>query len=145
MRKRTALIVAVTLLTAVGCGSPDGGGASESDSPPPGASEAVERYVDALNDRDLPALLKIGAAPDEPWSREQADELIRSKGGKGLTITKAPITYDRMGDYMGTAALTASDKEGRPVRESIELLHEQKRWHVVLFEPPSGNKPSSAP
>jgi hypothetical protein len=105
----------------------------------------VERYVDALNDRDLKALLEVGAAPDEPWSREQADALIRSKGGKGLTITKAPIKYDRMGNYMGKAALTASDKEGRPVRETIELMHEQSRWHVVIFEWPSDGKATSAP
>jgi hypothetical protein len=130
---------------AAGCGSSGDGGASEGGSPPPGAHKAVERYVDALNDRDRAALLEIGAAPDEPWSRAQADALIRSKGGKGLTITKMPIEYDRMGNYMGKAAVAAADKEGRPVRETVELLHESSGWRVVLFEWPSEGKASSAP
>jgi hypothetical protein len=130
---------------AAGCGSSDGGGTSEGSSPPPGAREAVERYVDALNDRNQKALLEIGAAPDEPWSRAQAKALIRSQGGKGLTIREAPIQYDRMGNYMGTVAVAAADKQGQPVQETLELLHENSRWHVVLFEWPSGGKPSSAP
>ena len=145
MRRRHVLAATAALLMAAGCGPPDSGGASEGGSPPPGAYEAVERYVDALNDRDREALLEIGAAPDEPWSRAQADALIRRKGGKGLTITKAPIEYDRMGDYIGKAAVAAADKEGRPVQETVELLHENSRWHVVLFEWPSGGKASSAP
>ncbi|MEV5730780.1 hypothetical protein AB0N50_34100 [Streptomyces pharetrae] len=105
----------------------------------------MERYVDALNSRDQDALLEIGAAPDEPWSRAQADALIRSRGGKGLIITKAPIKYDRMGDYTGKTAVAAADKEGRPVQETVELLHENSRWRVILFEWPSGGKASSVP
>jgi hypothetical protein len=130
------------LLITAGCGFPGDGAAS---APPPGAYEAVERYVDALNSRDQDALLEIGAAPDEPWSRAQADALIRSRGGKGLIITKAPIKYDRMGDYTGKTAVAAADKEGRPVQETVELLHENSRWRVILFEWPSGGKASSVP
>ncbi|MET9682948.1 hypothetical protein [Streptomyces coeruleorubidus] len=105
----------------------------------------VERYVKALNARDAEGLLAVGAAPDKPWSREQANALIKSKGGKGLTITNAPIRYDRMGDYMGKVNLAAADREGRPVRETVGLLHENSRWHLVLFESPAGDKASSAP
>ncbi|MBC9713812.1 hypothetical protein H9Y04_14670 [Streptomyces sp. TRM66268-LWL] len=104
----------------------------------------MERYVEALNDRDINALLDVGAAPDERWFRQQADELIEANGGKGFTITKAPIEYEQMGDYMGKAALTASAKEGQPLRQSVDLLHENNRWHVVLFTWPEGDKATSA-
>ncbi|MEV0259052.1 hypothetical protein AB0H82_32940 [Streptomyces sp. NPDC050732] len=147
MRKQHILVATALLLTA-GCGSADaggtsdGGGNSASSSPPSGAPTAVKRYVEALNDRDMKALLKVGDAPNEPWSRKQADKIMRSKGGKGLTITKAPIQYDQMGDYMGRVALTASASEGRPLRETVDLVYEKSHWHVVLFEWP-GNKETS--
>jgi hypothetical protein len=145
MRRRHILVATISAFITAGCGSSNTGTTSDPGSPPPGASDAVERYVEALNDRDTKALLAVGAAPDEPWSRDQADRIIKSKGGKGLTITKAPIEYDRMGDYMGRAALATSDKDGQPIRESVDLMHEHNRWHVVLFEWPSGDKATSAP
>ncbi|MBO0917840.1 hypothetical protein [Streptomyces laculatispora] len=92
----------------------------------------------------MKALLEVGAAPDEPWSRKQADEIVRAKGGKGLTITDVPIQYDQMGNYMGKVALTASASEERPLRETVDLVHEKNSWHVVLFEWPS-KKETSAP
>jgi hypothetical protein len=104
----------------------------------------VQNYVQALNDRDTKALLAVGAAPDKPWSRRQANKIIESRGGKGLTITKAPIEYEQMGDYMGKAALTASDEGGKTVRETVDLIHEDGHWHVVLFEWPQSDKATSA-
>lgn len=145
MRRRRTIAAAVTLLMAAGCGSSGASSTSGSETPPPGAPEVVERYVEALNARDTEGLLAVGAAPDKPWSREQADALIQSKGGKGLTITNAPIRYERMGDYMGKVNLTAADREGRRVRETVDLVHESSRWHLVLFEWPAGDKASSAP
>ncbi|WP_415951719.1 hypothetical protein [Streptomyces sp. KLOTTS4A1] len=105
----------------------------------------MKDYVQALNDRDPEALLAVGAAPDEPWSRTQANRIIESKGGKGLTITKAPVEYERMGDYLGKALLTASDAEGNTVRETVKLIHADGRWKVILFEwPQRSDKPTSA-
>ncbi|MBB5935535.1 hypothetical protein [Streptomyces zagrosensis] len=144
MSRRRMLVATVALLLTAGCSSADAGGTSESSSPPPGARDAVKRYVEALNDRDVKALLDVGSAPDKPWSRKQADEIIRSKGGKGLTIMKAPIRYDLMGEYMGTVSLATSDSAGRSLRETVELMHEKSHWHVVLFEWPSGDKETSA-
>ncbi|MCP9957874.1 hypothetical protein [Streptomyces sudanensis] len=105
----------------------------------------MRNYVQALNERDTEALLAVGAAPDRPWSRRQANEIIESKGGKGLTLTKAPIEYERMGDHMGKATLTASGEGGKTVRETVDLIHEDGHWHVVLFEWPQSDKATSAP
>ncbi|MBM7171988.1 hypothetical protein JQK87_27070 [Streptomyces sp. G44] len=102
--------------------------------------------MQALNTRDGEALLAVGAAPDEPWSRAQAKRLIRDKGGRELTITGMPMRYERMGDHLGKAELTAASARGRPLRETVELIHERDRWHVVLFEwPPREGKPTSKP
>ncbi|MEU3556146.1 hypothetical protein [Streptomyces fragilis] len=105
----------------------------------------MRSYVKALNDRDPKALIAVGAAPDKPWSRRQASKIIDTKGGKGLTIRKAPIEYEQMGDYTGKATLTASDKGGKTVRETVELIHEDGHWHVILFEWPQSDKATSAP
>ncbi|MFD0416645.1 hypothetical protein [Streptomyces sp. NPDC127108] len=150
MSGRRMLVATIVLLLTPGCGVADAGDATDgsdnpgSISPPSGAPDAVKRYVEALNDRDVKALLEVGDAPDEPWSRKQADKIIQSKGGKGLTITKAPIKYDRMGDYMGRVALTASASEGRSLRETVDLVHVKSRWRVVLFEWPSNKETSKA-
>ncbi|MER0243469.1 hypothetical protein AAHZ94_15895 [Streptomyces sp. HSW2009] len=104
----------------------------------------MQKYVRALNDRDTKALLTVGAAPDKPWSRQQANKIIETKGGKGLVIAKAPIEYEQMGDYLGKAALTASDESGRAVRERVDLIHEDGHWHVILFEwPQRSDKPTA--
>lgn len=151
MSRRRILVATIALLLTAGCGSADAGGTSDdggnpsSSNPPSGAPDAVKRYVEALNDRDVKALLEVGDAPNKPWSRKQADKILQSKGGKGLTITKAPIRYDQMGDYMGRAALTAAASEGRPLRETVDLVYEKSHWHVVLFEWPSRDKKTSAP
>lgn len=145
MRRRDVLaatLAAAALATASACGASDAGSSS---SPPQGASDTVQNYVQALNDRDTKALLAVGAAPDEPWSRQQANKIIESKGGKGLTITKAPIEYEQMGDYTGKAALTASGEGGKTVRETVDLIHEDGDWHAVLFEWPQSDKATSAP
>lgn len=145
MSRQRILVATIALLLTAGCGSADAGGASDdSDSPPSGAPDAVKRYVEALNDRDVKALLEVGDAPNRSWSRKQADKIIQSKGGKGLTITKAPIKYDQMGDYMGRVALTASASEGRPLRETVDLVYEKNHWHVVLFEWPSNKETSKS-
>ncbi len=144
MRRRhvlAATLAAAALAAVPACGASDAGSSS---SPPPGASDTVQNYVQALNDRDTKALLAVGAAPDKPWSRRQANKIIESRGGKGLTITKAPIEYEQMGDYMGKAALTTSDEGGKTVRETVDLIHEDGHWHVVLFEWPQSDKTTSA-
>ncbi len=143
MNRQRVLLAATVLLLTVGCSSADAGGTSGESSPPPGAPDLVKRYVEALNDRDVKGLLEVGAAPDKPWSRKQAAEIIQSRGGKGLTIAKAPIRYERMGDYMGKAALTTSDTKGRTLRETVDLIHDKSHWHVVLFKWPNGDKESS--
>lgn len=145
MRMRHILTGTLALLLAAGCGSTGADPAPERGGPPPGAPEAVREYVEALNNRDTQALLTVGAAPDKPWSRRQAEQIIRDRGGRGLTINSVPIRYDHMGRHMGRASLKAADRQGAPVREALELMHEHKRWHVVLFEWPSDGKVSSKP
>ncbi|MFH9074116.1 hypothetical protein [Streptomyces alboflavus] len=150
MSRQRALVATIALLLAAGCGSADAGDASDDsggpgrNSPPSGAPDAVKRYVEALNNRDVKGLLEVGDAPNKPWSRKQADKIIQAKGGKGLTIKKAPIEYEQMGDYLGKVALTASASEGPPLRERVDLVYEQSHWQVVLFEWPS-NKETSKP
>ncbi|MFF8653165.1 hypothetical protein [Streptomyces huasconensis] len=140
----TAMVTAALFLLA-GCGTTSDDGA-ESGKPPAGAPDAVREYVKALNARDREALLAIGAAPDEPWSRARAKRIMRDKGGRGLTITGMPVRYEQMGDYLGKVDLTTASTTGRPLRETVELTHEQGRWHVVLFEWPSSEaKPTSKP
>ncbi|WP_282791642.1 hypothetical protein [Streptomyces sp. CC224B] len=61
-----------------------------------------------------------------------------------VAITKAPFAYELMGDYTGKAALTACDEGGKTVRETVDLIHEDGHWHVVLFEWPQSDKVTSA-
>ncbi|MFB7010379.1 hypothetical protein ACFCZY_11930 [Streptomyces sp. NPDC056237] len=115
----------VTLLTLTGCGSDDVKPKAGSD------RKTVEAYVDALNERDATALLKLDGARG-PAAERDAQKVINEKGGRGLEVEGIQIDYD-LGPDTGSAKITAKDSKGADYRESLTITRDGKQWHLAIL------------
>lgn len=139
------------LAFAVGCSSADDEGKSSSPSPPSasatsdGAREAVVAYVNALNSRNTAGLIEVGGVKDEKWSRHEAGQILRERGGRGWKIKDVQIEHD-MGPDTGSARLMAEDKAGEPLQDTFTVTREKGTWHLVVFtqQPAESGKESAA-
>ncbi|MFC8247175.1 hypothetical protein [Streptomyces chartreusis] len=145
------------LAFAAGCSSGDNEAKSSSPSTPSasassdGAREAVVAYVNALNSRSASGLIEVGGVKDEKWSRQEADQILADKGGRGWQIKDVQVEHD-MGPDTGSARLMAEDKAGKAMRDTFTVTREEGTWHLVVFtqqpaesgkESASTDKPSS--
>ncbi|MER5357512.1 hypothetical protein [Streptomyces sp. NPDC002785] len=145
MERRRLLAVVVALAAASGCSNSDDDKPGPSGVPPAdGARQAVVAYVDALNARSIPALMKVGDVKDEKWSRHEAAEILAEKGGREWKIKDVQIDHD-MGPDTGSARLVAEDKSGKPMRDTFTVTRQQGTWYLVVFtHQPTGSGKETA-
>lgn len=160
MERRHLLAVPAALAAlafASGCSSGDDEAKSSNPSTPSasassdGAREAVVAYVNALNSRSADRLIEVGGVKDEKWSRNEAEQILADKGGRGWKIKDVQVEHD-MGPDTGSARLMAEDNAGKPMRDTFTVTREKGAWHLVVFtqqpaesgkESASTDKPSS--
>jgi hypothetical protein len=149
--------VLAALAFASGCSSGDDEAKSSNPSTPSasassdGARDAVVAYVNALNTRSADGLIEVGGVKDEKWSRQEAEQILADKGGRGWKIKDVQVEHD-MGPDTGSARLMAEDTAGKAMRDTFTVTREKGTWHVVVFtqqpeesgkESASTDKPSS--
>ncbi|MEW2612367.1 hypothetical protein AB0937_19645 [Streptomyces sp. NPDC047880] len=155
-----ALAALAALAFAAGCSSGDDEAKSSSPSASSapsasqtsvGAREAVVAYVDALNSRSVAGLLEVGGVKDEKWSRQEAEQILADRGGRGWEIKNVQVEHD-MGPDTGSARLIAEDTAGKTLRDTFTVTREEGTWHLVVFtqqpaepgkDPASTDKPTS--
>ncbi|MEV8428295.1 hypothetical protein [Streptomyces chartreusis] len=108
-------------------------------------------YVNALNSRSADGLIEVGGVKDEKWSRNEAEQILADKGGRGWKIKDVQVEHD-MGPDTGSARLMAEDNAGKPMRDTFTVTREKGAWHLAVFtqqpaesgkESASTDKPSS--
>ncbi|WP_189453244.1 hypothetical protein [Streptomyces abikoensis] len=97
-------------------------------------------YVKAINDRDVPALVKL-SPPGNEGAEQAARELVGSQGGRGLRVDDVRVGHE-FGPDTADARLRATDKEGRPFSETLTLTRRGGTWYVALGTAP-GSMPKS--
>ncbi|WP_085207425.1 hypothetical protein [Streptomyces sp. Amel2xC10] len=137
------------LAFAAGCSSGDDEAKSSSPSAPSvssdGARDAVAAYIDALNSRSVAGLIEVGGVRDEKWSRQEAEQILAERGGRGWKIKDVQIEHD-MGPDTGSARLRAEDKAGKALQDTFTVMREKGTWHLAVFtrQPAeSGKDPAS--
>ncbi|KUL25462.1 hypothetical protein [Streptomyces regalis] len=96
-------------------------------------------------------LIEVGGVKDEQWSRDEAEQILADRGGRGWKIKDVQVEHD-MGPDTGSARLMAEDKAGKAMRDTFTVTREKGTWHLVVFtqqpaesgkESASADKPSS--
>ncbi|MFC4513836.1 hypothetical protein [Streptomyces ehimensis] len=95
-------------------------------------------YVKAINDRDVPALVKL-SPPGNEGAEQAARELVGTQGGRGLRVDDVRVGHE-FGPDTADARLRATDSEGRPFSETLTLTRRGGTWYVAL-----GTTPGSTP
>ncbi|MFE7277483.1 hypothetical protein [Streptomyces sp. NPDC057623] len=151
MERRHLLAVPAALAAlafAAGCSSGDDEAKSSSPSASAssdGARDAVVAYVDALNSRSAAGLIAVGGVKDEKWSRQEAEQILADKGGRGWKIKDMQVEHD-MGPDTGSARLTAEDKAGKAMQDTFTVMREKGTWHLAVFtqQPAESGKDSAS-
>ncbi|SBT89803.1 hypothetical protein GA0115233_101257 [Streptomyces sp. DI166] len=130
MERRHFLALLATAVV-VGCSSQDE--KPKASGSPDGPRQAVEAYVDALNSRNVSALIAAGGVEDKAWSRQEAATMLAERGGRGWKIKDLRIEQD-MGPDTGSARLLAVDAKGTPLKDTFTVTREGgDTWHLVVF------------
>lgn len=154
MERRRLLAVPAALAAlafASGCSFGDDEAKSSSPSTPSasassdGAREAVVAYVDALNSRSASGLIEVGGVKDEKWSRQEAEQILTDRGGRGWKIKDVQVEHD-MGPDTGSARLMAEDKTGKALQDTFTVMREKGTWHLAVFtqQPAESGKDSAS-
>ncbi|MGW3102164.1 hypothetical protein [Streptomyces sp. NPDC001100] len=109
-----------------------------------GARQAVEAYVDALNSRSATGLIKVGGVEDESWSRQEAAQILKDRGGQEWKIKDVRIGHD-MGPDTGSARLLADAGAGKSLSDTFTVTREKGVWHLAVFtHQPNGKRKESS-
>ncbi|NEB42408.1 hypothetical protein [Streptomyces sp. SID14515] len=152
MQRRRLIAVAAALVVASGCAPQNDDGPSGGSVTSPSASgsasgvrQAVEAYVQALNSRSVSGLISVGGVKDEEWSRQEANQILSDRGGRGFTVKDVQTQQD-MGPDVASVRISAEGKSGKPLRETFTAVREKKAWHLVVFtnQPADQSKESAS-
>lgn len=130
---RTACGAAAAILALVGCGNDDQEKSKARDE-----RETAVAYVEAINDRDVTALVRL-SPPGNAGAEKEARDIVAAEGGRGLRVDDIKVTYE-FGPEIADAQVQATDSKGTPFHDTLTLTRRGKTWYVAL-----GSRPGSTP
>ncbi|MGW2302893.1 hypothetical protein [Streptomyces sp. NPDC001809] len=114
-------------------------------SAPQGRTEqqTAEAYVQALNSRDVDALVELGP-PGYEEVEADAREAVAADGGKGLEIDSVKVSHE-FGADVASAHVVATDQAGKPFAAYVQMSRHDGTWVVVLGHAPGAGKTGAGP
>ncbi|MFF5428272.1 MULTISPECIES: hypothetical protein [unclassified Streptomyces] len=105
--------------------------------------QTAEAYVQALNSRDVEALVKLGP-PGYEEVEADAREAVATDGGKGLEIDSVKVSHE-FGPDVASAQVAATDRAGKPFATYVQMSRHDGAWVVVLGHAPGAGKSGGGP
>ncbi|MGA4977121.1 hypothetical protein [Streptomyces cinereoruber] len=105
--------------------------------------QTAEAYVQALNNRDVEALVKL-APPGYEEVEADARKAVTADGGKGLEIDSVKVSHE-FGADVASAHVAATDQAGKPFTSYVQMSRHDGTWVVVLGHAPGAGKDGVSP
>ncbi|MFH9958068.1 hypothetical protein ACH4OX_28150 [Streptomyces roseolus] len=105
--------------------------------------QTAEAYVQALNSRDVEAIVKLGP-PGYEEVETAAREAVAADGGRGLKIDSIEVLHE-FGADLASTHVAATDQKGRPFATYVPMFRHDGTWVVRLGHAPGADKTGKSP